>query len=912
MADVNSMCIAANPARLRIDAWMRVRRQAEKLHALPGVGPDAAAAEERLSEELRQLEPFEKYWVFPGLPSFRRLVEQLERKDTEALARDARLIERNISEHGDRASLLGTLEEISQLKADVLASDTPHYFTALLVDDIPDDEADLLKQSLRVIQLEAKEFTYQLLVVDNCIDALAAALFNYEVQACVIRQDIDLGEAPEGEPGATISAMLAGEPLVSAEDSRGLELARLLRFMRPHLDLYLLTDESVPEALEDTHRLFKRVFYNLDVPTELHMTIIDGVRDRFETPFFNALKQNAEAPIGNFHALPIARGNSIFNSHWIRDMAEFYGPNIFMAETSSTTGGLDSLLAPTGTIKEAQDKAAKTWGSQRTYFSTNGTSTSNKIVAQALTRPGDIVLIDRNCHKSHHYGMVLAGAYPLYLDAYPLEPYAIYGAVPLRTIKERMLELERAGRLDAVRMLLLTNCTFDGIVYNSRRVMEEVLAIKPDICFLFDEAWYAFAGFVPFARERTAMASASALAESLKSEAYRGAYADYRARMDGLDPDDDSTWLDNRLMPDPDRARVRVYSTQSTHKSLSALRQGSMIHVWDQDFSRKAADAFDEAFLAHTSTSPNYQIIASLDLARRQADLEGYGMVSEVYAMAEAIRARVAADPLLSRYFRILTAGELIPAQYRGSGLASHGAVDSPAEFGRLLEAWESDEFILDPTRMTLYTADTGYNGNEFKTDVLMDTYGVQINKTSINSVLFIATIGVTWSSVVFLLDVLKRIAEDLERRLEDASAAELAVLSRKVRKLTGGLPHLPDFSRFHAAFRPSPDAREGDLRAAYYLCYGQDNREYVSLEEALSLMEGARELVSTSFVVPYPPGFPVLVPGQEVTPEIVEFMRLLDVKEIHGYRAELGLSVFTPEALGEEEKRRQARCDSL
>jgi arginine decarboxylase len=254
----------------------------------------------------------------------------------------------------------------------------------------------------------------------------------------------------------------------------------------------------------------------------------------------------------------------------------------------------------------------------------------------------------------------------------------------------------------------------------------------------------------------------------------------------------------------------------------------------------------------------------------------------------------------------------LIPAQYRGSGLASHGAVDSPAEFGRLLEAWESDEFILDPTRMTLYTADTGYNGNEFKTDVLMDTYGVQINKTSINSVLFIATIGVTWSSVVFLLDVLKRIAEDLERRLEDASAAELAVLSRKVRKLTGGLPHLPDFSRFHAAFRPSPDAREGDLRAAYYLCYGQDNREYVSLEEALSLMEGARELVSTSFVVPYPPGFPVLVPGQEVTPEIVEFMRLLDVKEIHGYRAELGLSVFTPEALGEEEKRRQARCDSL
>ena len=202
-------------------------------------------------------------------------------------------------------------------------------------------------------------------------------------------------------------------------------------------------------------------------------------------------------------------------------MGEFYGRNIFMAETSSTSGGLDSLLDPHGTLRQAMDKAADTWCAEHTYFVTNGTSTANKIVVQSLVRPGDIVLIDRNCHKSHHYGLVLAGASPLYLDAYPLEPFAIYGAVSLRTIKQALLDLEAAGQLHRVRMLLLTNCTFDGIVYNPRRVMEEVLAIKPDICFLWDEAWYAFATAVPWSRQRTAMIAADRLETMLNSPRIR-------------------------------------------------------------------------------------------------------------------------------------------------------------------------------------------------------------------------------------------------------------------------------------------------------------------------------------------------------------------------------------------------------
>jgi len=110
---------------------------------------------------------------------------------------------------------------------------------------------------------------------------------------------------------------------------------------------------------------------------ELHLAILEGVQDRFETPFFDNLKKYAQRPIGTFHALPIARGKSVFKSDWIRDMGEFYGMNLFLAESSATTGGLDSLLEPTGNIKQAQEKAARAFGADHVLFVTFGTSTSN-------------------------------------------------------------------------------------------------------------------------------------------------------------------------------------------------------------------------------------------------------------------------------------------------------------------------------------------------------------------------------------------------------------------------------------------------------------------------------------------------------------------------------------------------------
>src|SRR6185295_19100184 len=151
------------------------------------------------------------------------------------------------------------------------------------------------------------------------------------------------------------SLVEAADQKESAETS-ALHLAQVLKRVRPELDLYLLSNGRV-EGIAGNPKAnsLRRVFYAVEELLELHLAILDGVQDRYDAPFFENLKKYAQRPIGTFHALPIARGKSIFKSDWIRDMGEFYGPTLFLAESSATTGGLDSLLEPTGNIKKAQE-----------------------------------------------------------------------------------------------------------------------------------------------------------------------------------------------------------------------------------------------------------------------------------------------------------------------------------------------------------------------------------------------------------------------------------------------------------------------------------------------------------------------------------------------------------------------------
>jgi arginine decarboxylase len=678
------------------------------------------------------------------------------------------------------------------------------------------------------------------------------------------------------------------------ESECSLKLADVIHRLRPEIDLFYTT-KNASEQIASKKNMFKRIFYNEPGCGEQMSSIFSALGERYRTPFFSALVEYSRKPTGVFHALPISRGQSIRKSHWLQDFSNFYGDNLFLAETSATSGGLDSLLQPTGPMKEAQQLAARAYGARETYFVTNGTSTANKIVVQGLIRPGDVVLVDRDCHKSHHYAMVLMGAQVSYLDSYPLHEYSMYGAVPIRTIKERLLAYKRAGRLNDVKMLILTNCTFDGIVYNVQRVMEECLAIKPDLVFLWDEAWFGFARFNPSYRIRTGMHSAATLRDKYKGDTYQQDYQQYLSDAEHLDPQDDSYWLDRQLMPDPEKVRIRVYVTQSTHKTLSALRQGSMIHIYDQDFRLKAKEAFTEAYMTHTSTSPNYQILASLDAGRRQVELEGFELVHEQIEAAMTLREQIYINESLSKFFKVLVNKDMVPDIYRVSGVESY--YDPETGWSRMEDAWENDEFVSDPSRITLYIGNTGIDGDTFKNEYLMDKYNIQINKTSHNTVLFMTNIGTERSSVTYLIEVLSKIGREVEQNQEDFSRAERRVHNRRIEALTKQHPPLPDFSYFHSSFR-NPDSREtpdGDIRKAYFLSYDEKNCEYFRYDngEIQTEIKDGRELVSASFVTPYPPGFPILVPGQVITTDIIDFLLALDVKEIHGYSPNLGLKVF-------------------
>ncbi len=897
---MHSMNEYSSAIQLRSDRWSALREATAAMNRDP-VAREQKALIKKIDALLQSLSIIEPYWAFPGMAAFDHMRRQMDHGSFEDLAFAVGRVTRALTTGAyrrrhiplERDSIDHEEDDEAMLSPEARALSKP-YFEVLIVDNVNEQQDRWLRTNMTRMRRSEDPFVYEPVVVPSIEDALIAVLFNHNIQAIVVRPGLTLKSKTDQDILTRYLARAGGRDEIDAlsPETYGPELCRMVAKVRPELDAYLITERSVEDIAGHDLGICRRVFYNQEDFLELHLNILRGVQARNKTPFFNALVEYSKQPTGVFHAMPISRGKSISRSHWIQDMGAFYGPNIFLAETSATSGGLDSLLEPHGPIKEAQELAARAFGAKQTFFATNGTSTCNKIVVQALIKPGDIVLVDRDCHKSHHYGMVLAGAQVSYLDSYPLNEYSMYGAVPLREIKKQLLDLKAAGKLDQVRMLLLTNCTFDGLVYNVERVMEECLAIKPDLIFLWDEAWFAFARFSPTYRQRTAMNAANVLRARLKSEPHARMYD---AQQSLLKDADEETLLNTRLIPPPS-ARVRVYGTQSTHKTLTSLRQGSMIHVHDQDFKGEVEQSFHEAYMTHTSTSPNYQIIASLDVGRRQVELEGFEFVQRQVEAAMSMRRAISDHPLLQKYFKVLTAGDMIPEEHRESGLTSY--YDTEQGWTDMWDCYEQDEFALDPTRVTLSVGGTGWDGDTFKTEILMDKYGIQINKTSRNTVLFMTNIGTTRSSVAYLIEVLVEIAKSLDERLDDASRMERLGFEKRVTNLMENYPPLPDFSRFHDAFK-AHDTPDGDIRTAYYLSYDDDNCDYLELNGSLKdAMDAGETLVSASFIIPYPPGFPILVPGQVISTEILEFMRALDVSEIHGYRPDLGLRVFTQEAL--------------
>jgi arginine decarboxylase len=879
----------------RGDEWRNLVELAEAWSSGSGNRAEFEAA-------LAKMTATEEFHAYPGLQLITALRDHAAENDARATSSLARRITRSILNRSFRQNPgdWEAHEESEGVTADMLPpalgrvdSHRP-YFEVLIVTGAVATRWPALGAEWRRLRRPLDAFIYEPVFVGSFEDAFCATLLNPDLAAVAIHEGFSFRSRHDAPILRTLTEAM--DQRESAEVS-ALRLAQVLKRVRPELDLYLVANGRVEDIAGDPQaNAVRRVFYAVEALLELHLAILEGVQDRYDTPFFNNLKKYAQRPIGTFHALPIARGKSIFKSDWIRDMGEFYGPTLFLAESSATTGGLDSLLEPTGNIKRAQEMAARAFGADHVFFVTNGTSTSNKMAIQALLAPGDIAIVDRNCHKSHHYGMVLAGAQPLYVEAFPMVEYSMYGAVPLRTIKQALLNLKADGRLNRAKMVDLTNCTFDGHIYNTRRVMEECLAIKPDLIFLWDEAWFGFARFSPFLRPRTAMGAASDIEAWMRDPKSVAEYERQHAEL-GEGASDD-TLLNTRLIPDPRKLKLRVYQTNSTHKSMSALRQGSMLLVKDVEFHSVEAQ-FREAVFTHASTSPNQQLIASLDVARRQMELEGYGLVHNAIEVALAIRQAVGTHPLICKYFHILGADKMVPVSYRESGFIDY--LDPKLNWVVALRSMKEDEFCLDPTRMTLVCGTAGFDGTQFK-GVLANNYNIQLNKTSRNSVLLQSNINNTRSDVAHLIRVLVEISGKIDHRLAAGGPNVRHAFNARVESLMTDVPDLPNFSYFHEAFRKNAGRRtnEGDIRGGFYAAYDAAGCEYITLgdSEIDRRLKDGPDLVSANFVIPYPPGFPIMVPGQVITRETIDFMRKLDVTEIHGYDAAEGLKLVRADAL--------------
>jgi arginine/lysine/ornithine decarboxylase len=536
------------------------------------------------------------------------------------------------------------------------------------------------------------------------------------------------------------------------------------RALRSELDVFVAVGAGDAAALEGADAaLVDRDETRADT---LLRRLHRAIDKRAATPFADTLRDYVEGARDAWHTPGHSSGDGLRDSLWVADFYRLMGEHVFNADLSVSVQELDSLLEPSHVIQRAQDLAAEAFGAQRTFFVTGGTSMANKVVVQHVVGGGGKVLVDQGCHKSIHHAMVLFGADPVYLPAAVNRDFGLYGPVS----KESLFDAIEAHP-DA-RLLVLTSCTYDGFYYDLEPVIDAAHAAGMKV--LVDEAWYAHGRFHPALRPC--------------------------ALESGAD-----------------------FVTQSTHKTLSALSQASMIHVADPDFDEAR---FREDLNMHTSTSPQYGLIASLDVARKQMSLEGFQRLARCIEHARALREGIGR----TTSFRVLDLEEMLPVDLQGDGIR------------------------LDPTKLTIAVT-AGRGPARVIQKVLYERFSIQVEKVTHNTLSILVTLGTTQGKVLRMIKALQALDEELER--DQATSRPpllppLGVLRQKPREAYFGATEL-------LPLRDSRHARNAELLGR----------------------------ISAEQVVPYPPGIPVLVPGQVIGEETLAY--LLDLlhddtgTELHG-----------------------------
>jgi arginine/lysine/ornithine decarboxylase len=569
-----------------------------------------------------------------------------------------------------------------------------------------------------------------------------------------------------------------------------------------------------------------------------------------QPPFFKALLDYAEDGSYSWHCPGHSGGVAFLKSPVGQMFHQFFGENMLRADVCNAVEELGQLLDHDGAIGESERNAARIFNADHCFFVTNGTSTSNKMVWHHTVAPGDVVVVDRNCHKSVLHAIIMTGAVPVFLKP-TRNHFGIIGPIPKSEFEPATIQAKIKAnpllkgvdeKLVKPRVLTLTQSTYDGVLYNTETIKKMLDGYVANLHF--DEAWLPHAAFHPF-------------------------YGTYHAMGK------------KRERP----MESMVYSTQSIHKLLAGISQASHVLVQDSQNNKLDRHLFNEAYLMHTSTSPQYSIIASCDVAAAMMEPPG-GTALVEESILEALDFRRAMRKVDDEYgkdwwFKVWGPDQLVDD---GVGRADDWIIKAEGRtakwhgFGKLADGFN----MLDPIKATIVTPGLDLNGRFDQQGIpasivtkFLSEHGVIVEKTGLYSFFIMFTIGITkgrWNS---LLTALQQFKDDYDRNQHLWRVLpEFCQKHRTYERM--GLKdlcqHVHSLYAKHDVARLTTEMYLSDLTPAMkpsdaYAQIAHRNTERVPIDA----LEGR---ITTSLVTPYPPGIPLLIPGEVFNRKIIDYLK--------------------------------------
>ncbi|EIE51434.1 lysine decarboxylase [Salipiger aestuarii] len=582
-----------------------------------------------------------------------------------------------------------------------------------------------------------------------------------------------------------------------------------------------------------------------------------GYLESIQPPFFKALLDYAEDGSYSWHCPGHSGGVAFLKSPIGQMYHQFYGENMLRADVCNAVEELGQLLDHNGAIGASERNAARIFNADHCFFVTNGTSTSNKMVWHHTVAPGDVVVVDRNCHKSILHSIIMTGAIPVFLKP-TRNHFGIIGPIQRSEFEPEAIKAKIAANpllqgydpeTVKPRILTLTQSTYDGVLYNTEVIKGCLDGYVENLHF--DEAWLPHAAFHPF-------------------------YGQYHAMG-------------------RKRARTKqsvTYATQSVHKLLAGISQASHVLVQDAEQVPLDRHLFNESYLMHTSTSPQYSIIASCDVAAAMMEPPG-GTALVEESLDEALDFRRAMRKVDEEYgndwwFQVWGPDELADEgigrtrdwelkKTDSEGVETTGE-DAWHGFGDMAPGFN----MLDPIKATIITPGLNIDGWFEQTGIpasivskYLAEHGVVVEKTGLYSFFIMFTIGITKGRWNTLLASLQQFKDDYDKN-NPLWKVMPEFTARQPRYEKMGLYDL--CQHVHALYAKYDVAK---LSTEIYL---SDHHPAMTPSDAFAQIarrktdrveiDNLEGRVTTSLVTPYPPGIPLLIPGEVFNARIVDYLR--------------------------------------